>query len=96
MSATVIRMTPPGQHPEATSPDKLIVLCAFDRDEAGVFHAAFEPREMPDERRAIAIARMLSHTHVGVIAWSRDANVSAGEYGPPKVLYRAGEVPDLD
>ena len=41
MSATVIRMTLPGQHPEATSPDRPVVLCAFDRDEAGVFHPAF-------------------------------------------------------
>ncbi len=96
MSATVIRMTLPVQHPEAASPDKLIVLCAFDRDDAGVFHPAFEPREMPDERRAIAMARLLSHTHVGVIAWTRSANISAGEYGPPEVLYQAGEVPDLD
>ena len=58
--STIIRLTPPGQLPEPKVATKLIVLCAFDKDEDGVLHAAFEPREMPDERRAIATARMLS------------------------------------
>jgi len=94
--ATLIRMTPTGQLPVTKMADKLIVLCAFDRDEEGVLHAAFEPREMPDERRAIATARELARRHVGVIAWSREANVAIGEYGPPEILYQDGEVPDLD
>ena len=96
MMATLIRMTPTGQLPVTKMADKLIVLCAFDRDEEGVLHAAFEPREMPDERRAIATARELARRHVGVIAWSREANVAIGEYGPPEILYQDGEVPDLD
>ena len=49
-----------------------------------------------DERRAIATARLLALSHNGVIAWSREANVAVGEYGPPEVLYQAGDVPDLD
>ena len=96
MVATLIRMTPGGQLPVPKMADRLIVLCAFDRDEEGVLHAAFEPREMPDERRAIATARMLAHAHGGVIAWSREANIALGEFGPPEVLYQDGEVPDLD
>ena len=57
---------------------------------------AFEAREMPDERRAIATATELSRRHHGVIAWMRDAKPAAGEFGPPEELYRAGEIPDLD
>lgn len=96
MSATVIRMTPGGQLPVQKLKDRLIVLCAFDRDEEGNLHPVFEPREMPDERRAVATARMLSHAHAGVITWAREANLAEGEYGPPEVLYMAGEVPDLE
>lgn len=84
------------QLPEAKLPSQLIVLVAFDRDDEGNFLAAFEPREMPDERRAMATARLLSHSHLGVIAWKREVNVAVGEYGPPEVLYQSGEVPDLD
>ena len=96
MMATIVRMTPTGQLPVTKMADKLIVLCAFDKDEDGVLHAAFEPREMPDERRAIATARELARRHVGVIAWSREAKVAIGEYGPPEVLYQDGDVPDLE
>lgn len=45
------------------------VLLAFDRDDEGTLQAAFEPREMPDERRAVAMPRLVAHSHVGVIAW---------------------------
>ena len=48
--STIIRMTPPGQLPELKVATKLIVLCAFDKDDEGALHAAFEPREMPDEQ----------------------------------------------
>lgn len=95
MSATVIRMTSTGQTPEPNLAGKLIVLCAFDKDEDGVLHAAFEPREIPDERRAVATARDMAKRHIGVIAWSREANIAVGEYGPPEVLYQTGEVPEM-
>lgn len=85
-----------GVLPEPKLQAKLIVLCAFDRDGEGVLQPAFEPREMPDERRAITRARELSHHHAGVITWSREANPSAGEYGPSVVLFQSGDVPDLD
>jgi len=31
-------------------------------------------------------AEEIAHAHAGVIAWSRDANPSIGEFGPPEVL----------
>jgi hypothetical protein len=84
------------QLPEPKLANVLIVLCAFDKDDEGNLQAAFEPREMQDERRAMRTARLISHSHDGVIAWKREVNVAAGEYGAPEVLYQAGEVPDLD
>jgi len=77
-------------------PTKLIVLLAFDRSEEGEFLPAFEPREMRDEGTAIRTAKEMARRHVGVIAWSRSADLVLGEFGPPVVLYREGDVPDLD
>lgn len=85
-----------GQLPIAKLPDKLIVLWAFDRNDDGELVPAWDAREMPDERRAVRRAREIAHLHAGVIAWSREMNAAAGEFGPSEVLYRHGEVPDLD
>jgi hypothetical protein len=85
-----------GVEPQIKLPDKLIVLCAFDRDEDGMLQPAFEPREMPSERRAIELARAMAHRHAGVITWSRAANTAIGEYGPSEVLFQAGDVPEMD
>jgi hypothetical protein len=74
----------------------LIVLMAFDRDDEGTLQPVFEPREMPDERRAVNAAREMAQRHAGVITWRREANPSIGEYGPAEILYQAGDVPDLD
>ena len=93
---TVIRMTPPGQAPTPKLPTHPIVLMAFDRDDKGTLNPVFEPREMPDERRAVNAARDLAARHAGAITWRREANPAIGEYGHPEILFQAGEVPDLD
>jgi hypothetical protein len=85
-----------GQPPEPKLTSVLIVLMAFDRDDEGNLQPVFEPREMPDERRAMATARLLSHQHAGVITWKRDANPAIGEFRPPEILFQDGDVPDLD
>ena len=87
---------PTGSTPEPKLASKLIVLAVFDRDEEGILHPAFEPREMPDERRAVATAQMMALRHAGVIAWSRTANPAAGDYGPSQILFQSGDLPDLD
>ena len=81
---------------ETPKPLKLIVLMAFDRDEEGDLRPAFEPREMPDERRAKQAALELKSRHAGVVAWSRDANPAIGEFGPPEVLAVYGDVPEME
>lgn len=75
---------------------KLIVLAVFDRGEDGELVPAFEPREMPSEERAVREAREMATRHVGVIAWSRSADPSRGEFGDPVLLYQHGDVPEMD
>ena len=53
---------------------KLIVVAAFDRGEDGELFAAYGPAEQQHEERAIRTAKSLAANHVGVIAWSREAN----------------------
>jgi hypothetical protein len=95
MSATWQSTESTGTVPAPKIKAKLIVLAAFDRDDEGILYAAFEPREMPDERRAVSAAREMSRRHAGVIAWVREANVAEGEYGDPEVLFQDGVIPDM-
>lgn len=74
----------------------LHVLMAFDRDDAGELRPAFEAMQMPSEHAAIMRAKLISSRHAGVIAWSRSAKPDEGEFGKPKELYRAGDVPNLE
>lgn len=79
-----------------STPTHLIVLMAFDRDDEGNLHPAFEPREFQSKERAISEARKIARDHAGVIAWAREARPDIGEYGEPEELIRAGEVPDME
>ncbi|KAA3442117.1 hypothetical protein C7I87_32280 [Mesorhizobium sp. SARCC-RB16n] len=74
---------------------KLIVVTAFDRDETGDLQPVFGSAEQQSEERAIRTARGLATKHAGVIAWSREANPSLGEYGEPTTPFVGGEVPDM-
>jgi hypothetical protein len=75
---------------------KLIVVVAFDRGEDGELFAAFGPADQQSEDRAIRTARALAAKHAGVIAWSREADPTLGEYGPPNTLFVSGDVPDME
>lgn len=75
---------------------KLIVVVAFDRGEDGELKEAFGPAEQQSEERAVRTAKGLASKHAGVIAWSREANPTLGEYGEPVVLFNAGDVPDME
>ncbi|ODT06163.1 MAG: hypothetical protein ABS58_12830 [Mesorhizobium sp. SCN 65-20] len=81
--------------PEQKMP-KLIVVAAFNRDDEGELHPAFEPRQMQSEDAARRLAKMIESEHAGVVAWSREANPAIGEYGEPHILYLAGQVPDME
>ena len=75
---------------------KLIVVVAFDRGEDGDLFTAYGPTDQQSEDRAVRIAKALAGKHIGVIAWSRDADPALGDYGPPTVLFTNGEVPDME
>lgn len=81
--------------PEQKKP-KLIVVVAFDRGEDGELFPAFGPTDQQSEERAVRTAQALASKHVGVIAWSREADPALGDYGPPKTLFFSGEVPDME
>ncbi len=42
------------------------------------------------------MAKALVDKHVGVMAWSREANPEVGEYEPPTTLYVSGDVPEME
>lgn len=90
MSATSIGT--PSQH----KMPKLIVVMAFDRDDEGELMTVFGPAEQQSEDRATRTARSLADKHAGVIAWSREANIDLGEYGPPIVLFQRGDMPEME
>ncbi len=81
--------------PQQKNP-KLIVVVAFDRGEDGELFPAFGPVDQQSEEWAIRTAKALAGKHVGVIAWSREADPTLGEYGPPTTLFMSGEIPDME
>ncbi|MER8451225.1 hypothetical protein NKG60_14605 [Mesorhizobium sp. M1428] len=81
--------------PDPKTP-KLIVVVAFDRGEDGELFTAYGPTDQQSEDRAVRIAKALAGKHIGVIAWSRDADPALGDYGPPTVLFTSGDVADME
>ncbi|HEY6630940.1 MAG TPA: hypothetical protein VIZ90_05785 [Rhizobiaceae bacterium] len=75
---------------------RLIVVAAFDRGDNGSLVPVYGPAQEQSEDRAVRIARKLAENHDGVIAWSREANPAIGEYGEPTILFRAGDIPDME
>ena len=55
---------------------------------------AGEGQEVPSAHAARSRALAMSTQHRGVIAFSRDADLTAGEYSPAVILARYGETPD--
>lgn len=78
------------------STGKLVVLAAFTKTDEGELVPAFEPRQVDTEERALRESRLMASQYAGVIAWSRDADPALGEYGPPTILFQAGELPEME
>lgn len=75
---------------------KLTVLAAYDRNDDGDLVPAFDPRQVDTAERAVREAKMLAGSHASVMAWSRDADPMLGEYGPPTILFKHGDIPDME
>jgi len=84
-----------GQEP-VTKLSALHVVMAFDKDEDGNLLPAFDAMQMPSEHAASTRARMIANDHAGVIAWTRPADPDLGIYGDATVLFKSGEVPDME
>lgn len=79
-----------------TTPQRLIVVMAFDRGADGQLGPSGEAMQFESEDRAKRKAADLADKHAGVVAWSREAQPDLGEYGDPVELARYGDVPDLE
>lgn len=77
-------------------PTTLYVLAAFNRNDDGELVPAFEAQQMPSGHSAISRAKLLAKAYAGVIAWQRGARPDEGEFGPPEILFQAGDLPDLE
>jgi hypothetical protein len=75
---------------------KLIVLAAFVKNDDGELVPAFEPLQVDTEERAKHEAGVMADQYAGVVAWSREADLGLGEYGPPVVLFQKGEIPEME
>lgn len=84
-----------GQPPVQKS-TTLVVFMASEKGEDGELRPAFEAQQMPSEHAAIARAKLMSRSYAGVIAWKRPARPDEGEFGDAEVLWRHGDVPDLE
>ncbi len=78
------------------APVRLVVVMAFDRNDNGELIEAFDPMAFETEGRAIRAAQALDGKHVGVVAWSREAQPDIGEYGEPVIIFQSGEIPDME
>jgi hypothetical protein len=85
----------PGQ-PPVLKPTTLIVLAAFNRNSDGALVPAFDPREMLSERSAVEQAKAKVGAFAGIVAWTREAKPEEGEFGDPVVLFRHGDVPEME
>lgn len=68
------------------------VVVAFTA--AGDDVIAEPPQQAPTASAAVSRAKALAARHVGVIAWSRTADPTTGDYGDPVELARLGTIPE--
>jgi len=81
-----------------TTTTRWSVMLAFVRDDEGELQPAFEARECQSEGQAKqqALLAKSSGKYAGVIAWSREANLVNGEFGPPEPIFQWGEIPQME
>ncbi|MBZ9683654.1 hypothetical protein LB524_14520 [Mesorhizobium sp. ESP6-5] len=68
---------------------------AFDRGQDGELFTGDGQTDQQSEKRAIRTAKTLASKHVGVIAWSRDADRALGDDGRHN-HFVIGDVPDME
>ncbi|HWK67582.1 MAG TPA: hypothetical protein VNS34_21855 [Rhizobiaceae bacterium] len=74
-----------------STPQKLIVVAAFDWGNDGQFVQSFGPAEQSTEERAVELAEALDRKHQCVVAWSRQVDPQSGKDGPLTILFQTGD-----
>lgn len=69
------------------------VVQPFDRGQKGLVAGQVLQFKSADE--AARRAGLLASKHVGIVAYSMDVDEEGGDYGTPRVLFEAGEIPEL-
>ena len=77
-------------------PARLVVVIAFSRADNGELARAYDPMQFDTHEDATRRARYLAVKCAGVLAWSREAQPTIGEYGPSTILFQSGDVPELE
>jgi hypothetical protein len=85
-----------GHVPFMIQPTQFIVVMAFFRSDDRELVPAFDVAEFDSEEQALRTARDPAGKHVGVIAWSRQAEPGMDGYRPTTVLFQSGDVPDME
>ena len=70
------------------------VVLPYGRNEEGDLVAG-EGQQAPSAAAARSKAVSLSTQYAGVVAFSREANLSTGEYEPAVLIARFGQTPDV-
>jgi len=70
------------------------IVQPFARARASLVPAAAQQFSSPDA--AATRAEVIAPQYAGVVAYSMDVDEAGGEYGTPRILFRKGDVPDLD
>ena len=69
------------------------VVQPFDQGSKGLVAGQVSQYKSPDE--AARRAERMADNHAGIIAYSMDVDEDSGDYSKPRVLFQAGDVPEL-
>ncbi|HEV2540234.1 MAG TPA: hypothetical protein VGU03_11055 [Frateuria sp.] len=69
------------------------IVQPFDRIKRGLMPR--QALQYKTGQEASRRAELLASAHAGVVAYSMDVDEEGGDYGQPRVLFTAGEVPEL-
>lgn len=69
------------------------VVQPFDRVKKGLMPRQVLQFKTGDE--AARRAGLLADKHVGIVAYSMDVDEDSGDYSAPRILFQAGDVPEL-
>ncbi len=69
------------------------IVQPFDRENGGLIPGKVLQFKTAEE--AARRASRLADKHAGIVAYSMDVDEEGGDYGTPRVLFQAGDVPEL-